>query len=408
MKQVWTIVKWEFINRVKTKLFLITTFLLPFFMGAMFYLPTILMNLEPEELTEIGLVYEDGLDTLVERFQSQVAMSHRLKDGNPQFIIFRYEDEKTALDSVSMKSIDGYLYIPSSVLDTGQVNYFGHSLSNIKIFSQLRRTLNQVVIEQRMLDQDIDISLVGALSRNIRFDTFEVDDEGITSEGNELTSFLLPLMFLMILFMTVFMSGQLLLRSVMEERTNRTIEILLSSVTADEIMRGKILGLGALGLIQMIFYLICGLVVTEYKELTIVDYSQIPIFFIYFVTGYLFYASIFAAMGTLFKSEQEAQQSSGIISIVAILPIAFSSYFITNPGSAFTVASSYIPPLTPFMMILRVGTKSVEYTEIILSTLLMIVSCWFMLKLSGKIFRIAILLYGKRPTFKEIIRWAKT
>lgn len=408
MKQVWTIVKWEFINRVKTKLFLITTFLLPFFMGAMFYLPTILMNLEPEELTEIGLVYEDGLDTLVERFQSQVAMSHRLKDGNPQFIIFRYEDEKTALDSVSMKSIDGYLYIPSSVLDTGQVNYFGHSLSNIKIFSQLRRTLNQVVIEQRMLDQDIDISLVGALSRNIRFDTFEVDEEGITSEGNELTSFLLPLMFLMILFMTVFMSGQLLLRSVMEERTNRTIEILLSSVTADEIMRGKILGLGALGLIQMIFYLICGLVVTEYKELTIVDYSQIPIFFIYFVTGYLFYASIFAAMGTLFKSEQEAQQSSGIISIVAILPIAFSSYFITNPGSAFTVASSYIPPLTPFMMILRVGTKSVEYTEIILSTLLMIVSCWLMLKLSGKIFRIAILLYGKRPTFKEIIRWAKT
>ncbi|SVA48896.1 uncharacterized protein METZ01_LOCUS101750, partial [marine metagenome] len=401
-------VKWEFINRVKTKLFLITTFLLPFFMGAMLYLPTILMDLEPEELTEIGLVYEDGLDTLVERFQSQVAMSHRLKDGNPQFIIFRYEDEKTALDSVSMKSIDGYLYIPSSVLDTGQVNYFGHSLSNIKIFSQLRRTLNQVVIEQRMLDQDIDISLVGALSRNIRFDTFEVDEEGITSEGNELTSFLLPLMFLMILFMTVFMSGQLLLRSVMEERTNRTIEILLSSVTADEIMRGKILGLGALGLIQMIFYLICGLVVTEYKELTIVDYSQIPIFFIYFVTGYLFYASIFAAMGTLFKSEQEAQQSSGIISIVAILPIAFSSYFITNPGSAFTVASSYIPPLTPFMMILRVGTKSVEYTEIILSTLLMIVSCWLMLKLSGKIFRIAILLYGKRPTFKEIIRWAKT
>ena len=408
MKQVWTIVKWEFINRVKTKLFLITTFLLPFFMGAMLYLPTILMDLEPEELTEIGLVYEDGLDTLVERFQSQVAMSHRLKDGNPQFIIFRYEDEKTALDSVSMKSIDGYLYIPSSVLDTGQVNYFGHSLSNIKIFSQLRRTLNQVVIEQRMLDQDIDISLVGALSRNIRFDTFEVDEEGITSEGNELTSFLLPLMFLMILFMTVFMSGQLLLRSVMEERTNRTIEILLSSVTADEIMRGKILGLGALGLIQMIFYLICGLVVTEYKELTIVDYSQIPIFFIYFVTGYLFYASIFAAMGTLFKSEQEAQQSSGIISIVAILPIAFSSYFITNPGSAFTVASSYIPPLTPFMMILRVGTKSVEYTEIILSALLMIISCWLMLKLSGKIFRIAILLYGKRPTFKEIIRWAKT
>jgi ABC-2 type transport system permease protein len=112
-------------------------------------------------------------------------------------------------------------------------------------------------------------------------------------------------------------------------------------------------------------------------------------------------------MGTFFTSEQEAQQSSGIISIVAVLPIVFASYFITNPGSAFTIGSSYIPPLTPFMMIIRLGTGSVEMPEIIYTTILMIISCWFMLKISGKIFRTAVLLYGKKVTIREVLRWIR-
>ena len=408
MKQVWTILKWEYINRVKTKLFLITTFVLPFFMAGMMYLPTILMDLEPEEITKIGLVYDDSVHDLVVRFQSQADGNYRLKDGNPQFIFSRFPNEKMALDSVLSKSIDGYMYIPASVQDSGQVNYFSLSLSNIKIYRNLSRTLNQVVIEQRMLDQNIDVALVGQLSRRIAFETFEIDKEGETSKGDELSSFLIPYLFLMILFMTVFMSGQLLLRSVMEERTSRTMEILLSSVTPDELMRGKILGLGALGMTQMVFYLTVALAATHYKELAVIEFSQIPIFLIYFITGYLFYAAIFAAMGTFFTSEQEAQQSSGIISIVAVLPIVFASYFITNPGSAFTIGSSYIPPLTPFMMIIRLGTGSVEMPEIIYTTILMIISCGVMLKLSGKIFRTAVLLYGKKITVKEVVRWIRT
>ena len=407
MKQVWIILKWEYINRVKTKLFLITTFVLPFFMAGMMYLPMMLMDLEPDEITEIGLVYDDSVQDLLGRFQSQMDSNYRLSDGNPQFIFSRFPNEKTALDSVLSKSINGFLFIPASVQDSGQVNYFSLSLSNIKLYRNLSRILNQVVIEQRMLDQNIDVSLVGQLSRRIAFETFEIDEDGETSEGDELSSFLVPYLFLMILFMTVFMSGQLLLRSVMEERTSRTIEILLSSVTPDELMQGKILGLGALGMTQMVFYLTVALAATHYKELAVIEFSQIPIFLIYFITGYLFYAAIFAAMGTFFTSEQEAQQSSGIISIVAVLPIVFASYFITNPGSAFTIGSSYIPPLTPFMMIIRLGTGSVEMPEIIYTTILMIISCWVMLKLSGKIFRTAVLLYGKKISVKEVIRWIR-
>ena len=407
MNQVWKIMRWEFINRVKTKLFLITTFALPFFMGAVMYLPTLLMDLEPEDESTIGLVYEDEIKPLVGRFQERCNTALITQDGSPQFFFVDLNSEKEALDSVLSKFIDGYVVIPSTVVDSGQVRYFSESLSNIKIYTSLRRILNQLVIEQRMLDQDIDIALVGKLSRKIEFETYEIDELGKTSEGDELSSFLVPYLFLMILFMTVFMSGQLLLRSVMEERTSRTIEILLSSVTPDDIMKGKIMGLGALGMFQMVFYLVVGLSVTYYKGWATIDLPQIPFFMIFFTTGYLFYAAIFAAMGTFFTSEQEAQQSSGIISLVAVLPMVFASYFITNPGSTFTIGLTYVPPLTPFMMIIRLGTGTVEMNEIIYATVLMAFSCWFMLGVSGKIFRTAILLYGKKITLHEVIKWVR-
>jgi len=160
-------------------------------------------------------------------------------------------------------------------------------------------------------------------------------------------------------------------------------------------------------MVQMVFYLIVGLSLTHYKGWASIELSQIPSFLIFFITGYLFYAAIFAAMGTFFTSEQEAQQSSGIISLVAVLPMVFASYFITNPGSTFTIAITYVPPLTPFMMIIRLGTGTVELNEIIYTTILMVLSCWFMLKLSGKIFRTAILLYGKKITLKEIFKWVR-
>ena len=407
MSQVWKIMIWEFINRVKTKLFLITTFALPFFMGAVMYLPTILMDLEPEDESKIGLVYDSEIKTLVDRFQERCDAVLITQDGSPQFLFVDLDSEKEAIDSILSKQIDGYMVIPRTVVDTGQVRYFSQSLSNIKIYSSLRRTLNQLVIEQRMIDQDIDISLVGELSRKIAFETYEIDELGDTSESDELSSFLIPYLFLTILFMTVFMSGQLLLRSVMEERTSRTIEILLSSVTPDEIMKGKILGLGALGMVQMVFYLIVGLSITHYKGWASIELSHIPSYLIFFITGYLFYAAIYAAMGTFFTSEQEAQQSSGLISIIAVLPMVFASYFITNPGSTFTIGITYVPPLTPFMMIIRLGTGTVELNEIIYTTILMVISCWFMLRLSGKIFRTAILLYGKKITLKEVIKWVR-
>jgi len=196
--QVLNIIKWEFINRIKTKLFIFTTFILPVLIGGMTYLPTILMDLEPENSTNVGLVYNDDISFLVKRFQNKTYNSLILQNGLPQFRFIRYDLEKEALDSVVNNKIDAYMYIPNSILDTGKVSYFSQSLSNIKIYTSLRRVLNQLVIEQRMLNQNIDVALVSSLSKKIDFETFELDNFGEASKGNELSSFLVPYLFLMI------------------------------------------------------------------------------------------------------------------------------------------------------------------------------------------------------------------
>lgn len=405
MNQILKIARWEFVNRVKTKLFIITTFVLPFFMYGVMYLPTILMDLEPEEKKTIGLIFSENNKFLVDRFKNRASSTLKTQKGQSQYDFVRFFNEEIALDSILSKKILGYIYLPDDMLESGEVRYYSKSLSDIKIYSNLKSTLNQIVIEQRMINRKIDISTVKELSEKIKFNTYEVDNSGEALESSGLSSFIIPYLFLIILFMTIFMSGQLLLRSVMEERTSRTIEILLSSVTPKELMSGKILGLGALGLSQMLFYLIIALFITYYKNLAVIELSQIPLFLIYFASGYLFYASIFAAMGTFFTSEQEAQQSSGIISLIAIIPIAFASYFITNPSSSFTIGMTYLPALTPFMMIIRIGTDTVGLYEILYTSILMLFSCWIMLSISGRIFKTAILLYGKKITIKELMKW---
>ncbi|MBJ12884.1 MAG: hypothetical protein CMG62_07405, partial [Candidatus Marinimicrobia bacterium] len=223
MKKIWIIIKWEFLNRARSKLFLFTTFLFPIFLVGILYIPTLMMEIEPGNITTVALVYEDPISSLIDRFKEKVDSSFRLGNGNPQYLFNRMTNEVDAMDSVAKKSFDGYLFIPNDILESGVVNYYSHSLSNIKLYNQLRRSLNQIVIENRMIEQNIDVALVGSLSKNIVFETFEVDKSGLASEGDALISFFIPTLFVMILFMTIFMSGQLLLRSVMEERTNRTI-----------------------------------------------------------------------------------------------------------------------------------------------------------------------------------------
>ena len=408
MTQIIKIAKWEYLNRVKTKLFIITTLLLPVLFALISILPTWLATLDPEKTSKIGLIYGSKQTALINDFKILVQNQYKTKNGMPEFSFVNIDNDQNALSKILDKTIQGYLAVSPNILDSGQVEYYSLSLSNIRQYSNLKNALQNTVINHRLDRAGIDVSLIKQLNENIGFKTFELDEDGSSKSGNKIADIVVPMIFVFVLFMIIFTSGQLLLRSVMEERTSRTIELLLSTVNPLQLMTGKILGLGLLGVTQMIIYVLTAFIANHYKNWGVLEYSQIPVLLIYFLLGYLFYASIFAMIGTFFSSEQEAQQSTSIISFIAILPFIFGSYFISNPSSYLTTVFSYIPPLTPFMMIMRIGMGTVETLEIIYTSFLLVISCILMLKLSGKLFKVTILMYGKRISIKEIYKWTIT
>jgi len=405
MSRILNIIKWEFMVRFRSKIFLISLFM-PLIIMAFSIIPAMLMEKGGDTEVKVGIVNHAGQITV--DFKENIERKYPLADEKPKYWFFDYENFEEAKSALQVKTIDAIIVIPVGIMDTSKSEYYARSLSNFKVIDELRNTLSHTIILQRMAEQGVAVELAESISKRVRMDTFEINKEGELTEGNELMVLLGPFFFVFLLVMAVFINGQLLLRSVMEERTNRMVEILLSTVSAKELMIGKIMGLGFLGMVQILFYLAIGVVLGIYKGIEIVRFDELPILFIYFLTGYFFFASIYATLGTLFDNEQDAQQSMGIVTIIAMVPLMGSFYFMANPTALVTKILSFVPPMTPFMMILRISSDAAEPWEIIATILLMIVSVWGMMTLAGKIFRTALLMYGKRATLPEIWRWIRS
>ena len=404
MNRILNIMKWEFMVRFRSKMFLISLFM-PLIFMVFSIIPAMLMDKGGDSEVKVGIV--NHAEHIASKFKNNIGNKYQFDDGKPKYWIFDYENFDEAKTALQEKTIDAIMVIPVGIMDTSKSKYFARSLTNFKVIDELRNTLSHTVILQRMENQGVAVEMAESISKRVKMDTFEVNKEGKLTEGNELMVLLGPFFFVFLLVMAIFINGQLLLRSVIEERTNRMVEILLSTVSARELMIGKILGLGSLGMVQILFYLSIGVIFGMVKGIEIVRFDELPILFIYFLTGYFFFASIYATLGTLFDNEQDAQQSMTIVSIIAMVPLMGSFYFMANPTALVTKILSFVPPMTPFMMILRISSDAAEPWEIAATVVLMIVSVWGMMTLAGKIFRTALLMYGKRATLPEIWRWIR-
>jgi ABC-2 type transport system permease protein len=212
----------------------------------------------------------------------------------------------------------------------------------------------------------------------------------------------------MMLFFLILTSGQLLVRSMIEEKSNRIVEILVSSVSPTELMAGKVLGLSGLGLTQIGFWGLIGTALALQYNILLIPPAQVFLLLVYFVLGYLFYAAIFIGVGSPLNTEQEAQQVTSYLVIVVVLPIALAIPVMQTPGATWIKVLSYIPFLTPTMMTLRIPIQVPDITEIIVTVAIMVVAIYFAMVAAGRIFRIAILSTGKRPSLREVIGWAKS
>jgi len=410
MRNLLSIAHWEYVSRIRSKWFIISTLLFPLIMISSMFIPTLIEDIPDDEVKIISII--DETKYLGEKIKIELEDKINSKKGQPKYqvIIFKEgnlsklkERASTLLDS---SYISAYFVLNSHVLDSNIVNFYSKNIANYKDIGEIQNAIYTVLTSQRMINNNINPVQIENITRKIDFRIFE-DNKGEQKEVDEILSFLLPIIFVMMLFFSIFMSSQILMRSVIGERSNRLVEILLSSVTPTELMTGKILGIGLVGFTQIVFYLIVLIATSIYQHIQIITGPEIIIFLLYFIFGYLLWASIFAAIGSIFDSEQEAQQAVSVLSIVCVIPIMISSYVISNPNSLTTIVLSFIPLLTPYLMILRIGSVMPPLWQIISTLILLMISVVLTLFIAGKIFRVAILLYGKRPTLPEILQWIR-
>jgi ABC-2 type transport system permease protein len=246
------------------------------------------------------------------------------------------------------------------------------------------------------------------LTTDIDIRAIKVSGEGEESESGFLETFFSAYVFIMMLMFLVLTSGQLLIRSVVEEKSSRVIEVLLSSCSANDLMMGKILGLSGLGLLQILIWGVIGLAISLKFGSATVPPVNFLLLFVYFLLGYLLYAAIFVGAGSPVTTEQEAQQITTYVSLTLVFPIVLAVPAMQNPDSTLIKVLTFIPILTPAFMLLRISIQMPPTWEILTTIGILLMFTTFCMWAAGKIFRIAILVYGKRPTTGELIRWIRT
>ncbi|HLP18489.1 MAG TPA: ABC transporter permease, partial [Bacteroidota bacterium] len=253
-----------------------------------------------------------------------------------------------------------------------------------------------------------DAKKVRSLMSSINVKTIKISEKGEEKESGFLETFVSGYIFIMMLMFLVMTSGQMLVRSFIEEKANRIVEVLMSSCSAKELMSGKLLGLSMLGLTTIAFWMMIIVGINLSTDKPFINVEHLALMLTYFVLGYLFFAALFIATGAPISTEQEAQQVTSYVTLLLVFPIALAIPAMQNPDSLLVKILTFIPFLTPAMMLLRLSIQMPALWEIALSLAILLASAAAMMWAAAKIFRLGILITGKKPNMKEIWRWVRT
>jgi ABC-2 type transport system permease protein len=412
MKKAFAVARWEYLEKIKSKAFLISLFLMPIIMIVMGVLPSLLASKADSEPRVIGVI--DETDQIYQHLADRVVELYKLPNGQPNYILRRIDiatdteaAKELADEMVLNDEIEGFFVLSKELLDHSDVEYRSMNVGNIRITERFTRIIQDIVFEKRLFAAGIDPVLVRKSSPSIELKTVKVTEAG-GQEARFEQVFLSAYVFMMMMFFLVITSGQLLVRSIMEEKMNRVVEILVSSCSANELMTGKVLGLSGLGLTQLAFWGLIGLTISLKLGVTLIDMPNFLLLIVFFVLGYLLYAAIFVAAGSPISTEQEAQHITSYLVLILVLPVALAFPVLLNPNSLLVKVLTFIPLITPTMMAIRIPVQMPPVEEIVIAIVLLAVSAAAAMWAAGKIFRTAILAYGKRPSIGELLKLLRT
>jgi ABC-2 type transport system permease protein len=415
------IAKYEFLKTVKRKEFILMTLGFPLFFILIMLVPLLLagtsspedLNLGyidrsnsfefPDEITVRGsIIFSNGIPGVTNNQESDGTNNEKY----PIIKFTQYSDVAKAKQDLGSGTLSGYLIIPEDYIKTGIVeSYVMGKGTDIP-----QEELSELMINNLLRDK-VDEDTLQRVKDPITFKRFSIETTGEVSEkglSDLLEDFALPYLIGILLLISIFTSSGYLLQSVAEEKESRIIEILLSSVTPIEMLTGKIVGLGSVGLLQIAIWLSVGFAGLIYVFALSINPFLLILSLAYFVLGFLLFASMMGAVGAISGSMRESQQLIPIFTFPAIAPMLFMQVLITEPDGMLSMFFSMFPLTSPIAMLIRMGVSDVPAYQIAVSLIILMVSVYFVIITSARLFRVGLLMYGKRPAIGEIIRYMKT
>jgi ABC-2 type transport system permease protein len=392
------IARHEFLITVRRKAFVIFTLAFPVLALLAMLASQVIAGMQkpPAEIENIGYVDETGV------------FSGYTEQG--KIVLVRFTAQGDASEALLDKDIKEYFVIPPDYVDSGLV---------------YRYTLNRelepggevtAVIRDFLLSNLLEGKMTPEITERVKspfnmVSTLLTETGEVAPNQGGFANFIIPYIFSMLLLMSIFFSSGYLLQGLGEEKENRVMEILLSSLSSRQLLAGKVIGLGAAGLVQIVVWLVSAQFLAKFASNTwgnIIGNLQIPSDFlilgtIYFILGYLLFAVLMAGVGAVSPTAREGQQMSTLFTIAGIAPLWFMAFIIENPDHIVSQILTIFPITAPITVMIRLGLTKIPIWELAASIGLMIASIIGCFILAAKLFRTFLLMYGKRPEFKEII-----
>lgn len=414
LRSTLLIAKREYLERVRSKVFRITTVLVPVGMGVLVAVGGV-GGKRLEGVRRLAIVSNDP--AVAEGVKSYLETGELV----PQYIEVvapETETDRGRLNQqVTNHQIDGYLSIQSAPGGAEpDVTWVSANAVNFLSKSEMESAVHSAEVREQLLAQGISKGEVTRLMGNIELRTMQIRNGAVVASDNE-RSFMGAYALILVLYGSVLIYGVNIARSVVEEKTSRVFEVLLSTVSADSLMLGKLLGVGAAGLTQigiwsalLVFYAGSAMAASQgihgLASLGVTG-PELIFFAVFFLLGYFFYSGLAAAFGSTVSGEQEVQQFSLLIVSPLVASIVLLPFVLGNPSSPTSVALSLIPPFTPIIMYMRICSQMPPVWQVVLGIALLAASVWGMVWLAARIYRVGVLMYGKRATLPEMLRWLR-
>lgn len=450
MRKFLAVVKREYVQRVRSKMFVVMTILGPLLLAVFTVVPGLMFTIKTGGPTRLAIVdqtegaklYQSVRDALlrkeVPREKVDVVRTvnantkERMQDAGRSmmgtFSVEQFtlngrplEEAKRELNQrIGKGDIDGYLVIPPDILKGSDAKalYYGRNVGDLFTKEQIAQQLNRAVSRQRLIDNGVKEQSIDQLSEPVDLATYPISEKGEEGAEDSGAGFIAVFIISFLIYLTILLYGQVILGAVIEEKETRIAEILFSSVRAFPLMIGKLIGVSLVALTQLSIWGLAFLVVSGFVVGKLVA-SGMPVnlphlpalfavyFFMFFLLGYFIYSTIYALVGSMVTNTQEGGQVA--MPIIFLLVIAFYMSFlvIRSPNSAFAFWVSMVPFFSPITMIVRIVSQTPPLWQIALSLVIGFGTVGLLIWLASRVYRVGMLMYGKKATIPEVLRWVR-